>query len=54
MPLIQSFDKADEINLLITFADGLGINGEEYIKVYNQFNPELTVAGGLAGDNGGV
>jgi signal transduction histidine kinase len=50
--LIQSFDKADEINLLITFADGLGINGEEYIKIFNQFNPELTVAGGLAGDNG--
>ncbi len=50
--LIQSFDKADEINLLITFTEGLGINGEEYIKIFNQFNSNLVVAGGLAGDNG--
>jgi diguanylate cyclase (GGDEF)-like protein len=36
--------------LLITFADGLNVNGEEYLKGIRQISG-VTVAGGLAGDN---
>ncbi len=50
--LFTSFKKADDMNLLITFAEGLNINGEAYIKMFDQFNRDLVVAGGLAGDNG--
>lgn len=46
--LIKNFEKSDDINLLITFAEGLGINGEEYIKIFSQFNPDLTVARGIS------
>jgi len=36
--------------LLITFADGLHINGEDYIKGINSIS-NIPIAGGLAGDN---
>jgi len=37
---------------LISFADGIHTNGEEYLKGINTVRRELTIAGGLAGDNG--
>ncbi len=44
-------EKTDEsLKLLITFINGLHIN-EEYIKTIENITPDLTVAGGLAGDN---
>ena len=38
--------------LLLSFADGLLTNGEEYLNGIYSVAPELIVAGGLAGDNG--
>ncbi len=35
----------------ITFADGLHVNGEEYINAFHDYDSNLIVAGGLAGDN---
>jgi len=37
--------------VLIAFADGLNVNGEEFLKGIEQVS-DITVAGGLAGDNG--
>ncbi|WP_434580159.1 EAL domain-containing protein [Sulfurimonas sp. NW15] len=37
---------------LISFADGLHTNGEEFLKGINSINPNIVVSGGLAGDNG--
>lgn len=45
---IKSLNKA---RLLITFTQGLNINGEEYIKAFEKGAPNLPIAGGLAGDN---
>jgi len=38
--------------LLITFADGLHTNGEDYLQGIAVAKPDVMVAGGLAGDNG--
>ncbi len=38
--------------LLISFADGLYTNGEDYLQGIADINPNVIVAGGLAGDNG--
>jgi len=40
-----------QTKLLITFADGLHINGENFIKGIHSIS-DITIAGGLAGDNG--
>jgi len=42
----------NQTKLLITFTDGLYMNGEEYLKGIGTINPNVIVAGGLAGDNG--
>ena len=42
----------DKTKLLITFTDGLYTNGEEYVKGIGAINPNIIVAGGMAGDNG--
>ncbi len=49
--LISKFDDTLHPKVAITFADGLHINGEEYINAFNDYNKKLVVAGGLAGDN---
>jgi len=49
--LIKQFDFKKEPKVAITFADGLSTNGEEYLKSFNEYNENLIVAGGLAGDN---
>jgi hypothetical protein len=49
--LIEKFDKNKKAKLAISFTDGLNVNAEEYIKSFNDFDKELVIAGGLAGDN---
>ncbi|SFV75094.1 histidine kinase [hydrothermal vent metagenome] len=43
-----------DIKLLLTFADGIAINGEEYLNGIASVAPSIKVAGGLAGDNGNL
>ncbi len=38
--------------VLISFADGIHTNGEEFLKGINSINSDIVVSGGLAGDNG--
>ena len=51
--MIKSFDNYLDTNfkLLITFADGLGTNGEEYLNGISSINNNIVVSGGMAGDN---
>jgi len=42
----------NKTKLLITFADGLYTNGEEYVRGIGSVNQDVTIAGGLAADNG--
>ncbi len=49
--LIKQFPKDKKPKLAISFTDGLRVNAEEYIKSFNEFDKELLIAGGLAGDN---
>ena len=49
--LISQFDTKTKAKVAISFADGLNINGEEYINAFGDYDKELIVAGGLAGDN---
>ncbi|QOP45526.1 FIST N-terminal domain-containing protein [Sulfurimonas paralvinellae] len=57
---IESFDAGRELaeklscentKLLITFANGLHCNGEEFLNGIGSVNADLVVAGGLTGDN---
>ena len=49
--IIQKFLKGVGLKLVITFADGLHTNGQEYVKAYEDYDNSLVVTGGLAGDN---
>ncbi len=49
--MINLFKDSEDAKLFITFIDGLSINSEAYIKVFEEFDNSLVVAGGLAGDN---
>ncbi|RLA73235.1 MAG: hypothetical protein DRG30_06550, partial [Epsilonproteobacteria bacterium] len=49
--LIAQFDPQQTPKVAISFADGLLINGEEYINAFDDYDRDLIVAGGLAGDN---
>jgi len=42
---------SDNTKLMISFADGLLTNGEEYLNGIYSVTPNLMVAGGLSGDN---
>lgn len=43
---------APDLRIAIVFAEGLLTNGEELMKGFEKIHPTVTVAGGLAGDNG--
>lgn len=43
---------SSDTKVLISFADGLHTNGEEYVKGISSFSSDTVIAGGLAGDNG--
>ena len=49
--LISKFDSTKRAKVAISFSDGLNTNGEVYINAFENYNKELIVAGGLAGDN---
>lgn len=49
--LIEQFRGEERPNVAITFADGLHVNGEEYINKFIEYDSRLIIAGGLAGDN---
>ncbi|MEA2050989.1 MAG: FIST N-terminal domain-containing protein [Campylobacterota bacterium] len=50
--IINSFpdNQSDDLKLMISFADGLNTNGEEYLNGISSINDSLVVSGGLAGD----
>ncbi len=49
--LIKKFDKNRSIAVAISFTDGLSMNGEEYINSLLEYDKNLIIAGGIAGDN---
>ncbi len=49
--LIKQFDKTNKATLAISFTDGLNTNGETYLNAFHNYDNNLIVAGGLAGDN---
>jgi diguanylate cyclase (GGDEF)-like protein len=49
--IIKHLNKDSLPKLLITFADGMNTNGQEYVKAFEKYDESLVVAGGLAGDN---
>ena len=49
--LISKFDRQKTPKIAISFADGLHINGEEFIKSLSSYKEDLIISGGLAGDN---
>lgn len=49
--LTDQFDPKQSPKVAISFVDGLHVNGEEYINGFNDYDKDLIVAGGLAGDN---
>jgi len=42
----------DETKAIITFIDGININGEEYLNGIHSINSDVIVSGGLSADNG--
>ena len=42
----------DDTKVIISFADGIHTNGEEYVNGINEVNPTAILSGGLAADNG--
>jgi len=50
--MIRSFPDNSDLKLLITFADGLNTNGEEYLNGISSINKDVIVSGGMAGDYG--
>jgi len=49
--LIFQFNKSSFPKVAISFADGLHVNGEEFINTLGSYKKGLVIAGGLAGDN---
>jgi len=49
--IIKKLEKNNHLKLLITFSDGINTNGQEYVKAFEQYDPSLVIAGGLAADN---
>jgi hypothetical protein len=49
--IIKQFKVQYKPKVALTFVDGLHVNGEEYMRAFNDYHNELIVAGGLAGDN---
>jgi len=44
----------ENTKLFILFSDGTNSNGEEFLKGIHSVNPNITIAGGMAGDNGNI
>jgi signal transduction histidine kinase len=50
LDIINKF--SDTTKAIITFGSGLTLNGEEYLHGINSMRNNITIAGGLSGDNG--
>ena len=50
--IISKFPKNRTPKVVISFIDSLNMNGEEYINEFYKYDKNLTISGGLAGDNG--
>ncbi len=50
--LYEKFENKSKIKLMITFLSGLNNNVEIFLNAFERCNNEITIAGGLAGDNG--
>ncbi len=48
--IITNFKDNEHLKLIISFTDGLHMNGEEFLEGIYSKNPKITVAGGMAGD----
>jgi len=44
----------NDTKVIITFADGISINGEEYINGISSVNNEIIISGGMAADDGNI
>ena len=44
----------ENTKLVISFTDGIYTNGEEYLKGFNSIDTGVTIAGGMAADNGKI
>ena len=44
----------NDTKVIISFADGIHTNGEEYVNGISSFAPDITLSGGLAADNGSL
>ncbi|WP_292661000.1 EAL domain-containing protein [Nitratifractor sp.] len=42
----------EKTRAVIAFTEGLHTNGENFLLGFNQYAPEISIAGGMAGDNG--
>lgn len=49
---ISSALYSEDVKAIICFADGLHINGEEFVSAVETIMPKVVIAGGLSGDNG--
>jgi len=49
--LISLFDNSSKLKVAIAFADGLHVNGDEFIAAFNEYDKNLVLAGGLSADN---
>ncbi|MFA7084940.1 MAG: FIST N-terminal domain-containing protein [Arcobacteraceae bacterium] len=47
----KALHEKEALKVVISFTDGLNTNAEEYLKGLASVNNEVTVAGGMAGDN---
>jgi signal transduction histidine kinase len=50
--LVSQFEDIENVKVAIVFADGLSTNGEIFLKAFYDTKSDLTISGGLAGDNG--
>jgi len=49
--LITQFEKNKKIKVAISFTDGIATNADLYLKAFIEYDNDLIIAGGLAGDN---
>ena len=49
--LYKQFTNPQDIKLMISFTEGMNVNGERFIKRFKENKQQFVIAGGLAGDN---
>ena len=49
--LIAQFNTTRKAKVAISFVDGINTNGELYLNAFNEYDSDIIVSGGLAGDN---